>query len=122
MPCSPRACVCLFMAALAVAIWIYNVSRPGAQADGCPEGCAQNTDRSDGPLRVMSLNMLHGFPRFERLGERLDYPFLLAPPQHRATVASCDRVLDQPPWASGGWLWASDHAGLLAAFCVNQLC
>ncbi len=311
MPRRPRACTCLLLiAALAVAMWIYNVSRPGAQAGGCPEGCAQNTYRSAGPLRVMSLNVLHGLPRFERLRERLDliageigrqdpdivclqevpwtlqlgsaahylaertglnylylrangnrwailfeegeailsryalhdvdfaelqpragffehrmalgatavtpwgevrvfvthltngdpevnraqadslmtfvasgvhdlaiiagdfnatedspqiqdirrravdtyrmahpedggptccvdsvfspndeslderidYLFLLAPPQHRATVASCDRVLDQPFWVSGGWLWASDHAGLLAAFCVNQLC
>lgn len=28
--------------------------------------------RRDGPLGVMSLNVLHGFPRFRRLSERLD--------------------------------------------------
>ncbi len=29
-------------------------------------------ERREGPLRVMSLNMLHGFPRFEHLSERLE--------------------------------------------------
>ncbi|RME44733.1 MAG: hypothetical protein D6791_12515, partial [Chloroflexi bacterium] len=37
-----------------------------------PEGCATAGPRRAGPLRVMSLNMLHGFPRFEHLGDRLD--------------------------------------------------
>jgi len=306
-----RAGICLLLAvALAVAVWVYNVSRPGAEAGGCPEGCALRTDRSAGPLRVMSLNMLHGFPRFQRLRERLDliaeeirrqdpdivclqevpwtpqlgsgaqylaeragmnhlylrangnrrailfeegeailsryplydvdfaelqpragffehrmvlgatavtpwgevrvfvthltngdpevnqaqaeslmtfvtgsrcdlaivagdfnatedswqirdvgrqavdtyrvahpeeggptccvddlfspgheslderidYLFLLAPPQGGATVVSCERVFERPHWVSGDWLWASDHAGLLAGFCIDQLC
>jgi len=51
-------------------LWVP--SRPGTRADGCPEGCATVGERREGPLRVMSLNMLHGFPRFEHLSERLD--------------------------------------------------
>lgn len=45
---------------------------PKGVAAGCPEGCAVAGEGPDGPLRVMSLNMLHGLPRFERLPERLD--------------------------------------------------
>jgi endonuclease/exonuclease/phosphatase family metal-dependent hydrolase len=61
-------------------------------------------------------------PNDECLDERIDFLFLLAPTRHGATVASCDRLLDQPHQASGGWLWTSDHVGLLAAFCIDQLC
>jgi len=57
---------------LLLAVWVLNASRPGARAEGCPDGCATVSQRRAGPLRVMSLNMLHGFPRFERLTERLD--------------------------------------------------
>jgi endonuclease/exonuclease/phosphatase family metal-dependent hydrolase len=66
----------MWLCALAVvallALWVLNASRAGPSAEGCPEGCATADERSEGPLRVMSLNMLHGFPRFERLSERLD--------------------------------------------------
>jgi endonuclease/exonuclease/phosphatase family metal-dependent hydrolase len=55
-----------------VSVWALNASRVGSGAGGCPEGCATVGERSEGPLRVMSLNMLHGFPRFENLQERLD--------------------------------------------------
>ena len=58
-------------AALLLACWILNVSRPGNRVEGCPEGCVTANPRRDGPLRVMSINMLHGFPRFHHLPERL---------------------------------------------------
>jgi endonuclease/exonuclease/phosphatase family metal-dependent hydrolase len=57
---------------LLMIFWVLNVSRPGARVEGCAEGCAAAGLRRDGPLRVMSLNVLHGFPRFERLTGRLD--------------------------------------------------
>ena len=52
--------------------WVLSASRPGSHAEGCPDGCATAEPRRQGPLRVLSLNVLHDFPRFERLSERLD--------------------------------------------------
>jgi len=67
-----RACGLLLPAgALLLTCWILNVSRLGSRAEGCPEGCATETPGRDNELRLMSLNMLHGFPRFTQLGERL---------------------------------------------------
>jgi endonuclease/exonuclease/phosphatase family metal-dependent hydrolase len=57
--------------ALAIGLWLLNVSRPGS-AHGCPTSCATSTSRHEGPLRVMSLNILHGHPDFEDLAQRLD--------------------------------------------------
>jgi endonuclease/exonuclease/phosphatase family metal-dependent hydrolase len=57
---------------LLLIVWVLNASRPGTQVEGCPQGCSTAALRREGPLRVMSLNVLHGFPRFERLSERLD--------------------------------------------------
>jgi len=51
--------------------WVLNASRVGGRVRGCPQGCATAPPRRDGPLRVMSLNVLHGRPRFEQLAERL---------------------------------------------------
>ena len=56
---------------LVLGLWVLNVSRPGRRIEGCAEGCATAHPRRQGPLRVMSLNMLHDFPRFARLEERL---------------------------------------------------
>ncbi|HEY69828.1 MAG TPA: hypothetical protein G4O08_04495 [Anaerolineae bacterium] len=56
----------------ALAIWLLNVSRPGRNVRGCPQGCATDARRLDGPLRVASLNMLHGHPDFEHLESRMD--------------------------------------------------
>jgi endonuclease/exonuclease/phosphatase family metal-dependent hydrolase len=70
----PRRWLWLLLAALLllIALWVLNASHPGARAEGCPDGCATAPQRTDGPLRVLSLNMLHGFPRFEHLDARLD--------------------------------------------------
>jgi endonuclease/exonuclease/phosphatase family metal-dependent hydrolase len=53
-------------------VWLLNVSRAGTRVQGCPQGCASTGERRDGPLRILSLNVLHGFPRFENLRRRLD--------------------------------------------------
>lgn len=57
---------------LLLSVWLANVSRVGTRVEGCPDGCARLVERSEGPCRVMSLNLLHGFPRFHRLRQRLD--------------------------------------------------
>ncbi len=54
-----------------VVLWFVHVSRPGTRERGCLEGCARPAP-GGGTLRVVSLNMLHGFPRFDDLQERLD--------------------------------------------------
>jgi endonuclease/exonuclease/phosphatase family metal-dependent hydrolase len=56
---------------LLIGFWLLNVSRPGAWPEGCPEGCATASSRNDGPMRILSLNMRHGFPRFQHLDARL---------------------------------------------------
>jgi endonuclease/exonuclease/phosphatase family metal-dependent hydrolase len=62
----------LLVLGLLVTAWLLNVSRPGTSVEGCPEGCATVGERRSGPLRVLSLNVLHGFPQFEHLSQRLD--------------------------------------------------
>ncbi len=61
----------LLLLGLAI-IFALNASKPGTRVEGCPEGCATAGQRRDGELRVMSLNMLHGYPRFAHLSARLD--------------------------------------------------
>ena len=58
--------------ALLLVVWVLNASRVGSRPQGCPQGCSTAASRNDSRLRVMSLNVLHGYPRFERLPERLD--------------------------------------------------
>ena len=52
--------------------FILKASQPGREVEGCPEGCAVEIERRPGPLRILSLNMLHGFPNFEDLSLRLE--------------------------------------------------
>jgi endonuclease/exonuclease/phosphatase family metal-dependent hydrolase len=54
------------------AVWLFNVSRPGSRVVGCFEGCAIPKETTDDGLRILSLNMLHGFPKFKFLSERLE--------------------------------------------------
>lgn len=56
---------------LAIVAFLLNASRAGTKVEGCLEGCAAGAAGSDGPLRILSLNMLHGYPGFEHLGRRL---------------------------------------------------
>lgn len=85
--------------------WVLHVSRPGTRAEGCPQGCAVVGERREGPLRVMSLNVLHGFPRFERLDIRLG---LIANEIRRQDA---DIVcLQEVPWALGLGSAAEDLA------------
>jgi endonuclease/exonuclease/phosphatase family metal-dependent hydrolase len=56
-----------------LAAFLLNASEPGRTLEGCPQGCASQAGRRAGPLRVLSLNMLHGFPDFTDLPSRLDW-------------------------------------------------
>lgn len=58
--------------ALLLAIWVLNASRVGSP-EGCPANCAKVTLSDEPVLRVMSLNVLHGFHRFENVSKRLDH-------------------------------------------------
>jgi endonuclease/exonuclease/phosphatase family metal-dependent hydrolase len=62
----------LLLAAPILAYWVLNVSRPGREVVGCPEDCSETAAEGGESLKVISLNMLHGFPRFHRLQERLN--------------------------------------------------
>jgi endonuclease/exonuclease/phosphatase family metal-dependent hydrolase len=55
----------------------------------------------------------------EPLEERIDYVFLVPGTGH-AEVVEGQRVLAQPFRRDEGWLWASDHVGLLTAIAVEQ--
>jgi endonuclease/exonuclease/phosphatase family metal-dependent hydrolase len=52
-------------------LWLLNVSRPGS-IRGCPSGCATTSERREGALRVLSMNVLHDRPDFENLTLRMD--------------------------------------------------
>ena len=61
----------LLAGAAAIALWVLAASRPSLWPSGCERDCA-NAERSPGPLRVLQLNMLHGFPGFAHLDARID--------------------------------------------------
>ena len=54
-----------------LSLYILNASKPGRASEGCPERCATSIERAAGPLRILSLNMLHGFPYFKDLSQRV---------------------------------------------------
>ncbi len=55
-----------------ISLYTLNASTPGHVVMGCMDGCATHLARNSGPIRVVSLNMLHGFPNFKDLPTRLD--------------------------------------------------
>ena len=79
-----------------LALYIINASRPGRGPEGCPEGCATTVEPGAGPLRVVSLNMLHGFPSFKDLKLRLD---LIATEIRRLDADVV--LLQEVPWTIG---------------------
>jgi endonuclease/exonuclease/phosphatase family metal-dependent hydrolase len=91
-----------------LAAFLLNVSKPGRRVEGCPQGCSTAAERQSGPLRVLSLNMLHGFPKFEHLQTRLD---LIA-----SEILHLDAdvvLLQETPWTRGTGSGAEYLAGLL---------
>jgi endonuclease/exonuclease/phosphatase family metal-dependent hydrolase len=62
------AAACLML----LAGYVLNASKPGRAVEGCLEGCAEGVAVDDGEIRIVSLNMLHGFPDFDSLPRRLE--------------------------------------------------
>lgn len=73
-PANYRLLLLLVLSA-ALIVWLSQVSLPGERLEGCPDGCAQDHDQDGsqdaGLIRILSLNMLHGFPVFEDLDARV---------------------------------------------------
>jgi endonuclease/exonuclease/phosphatase family metal-dependent hydrolase len=86
----------LIVILILLSLYIMNASRPGRAAEGCPEGCATTVEPGAGPLRVVSLNMLHGFPSFKDLQLRLD---LIATEIRRLDADVV--LLQEVPWTIG---------------------
>lgn len=63
----------IVLAAVALmGLWVSQASRPG-NIEGCPVGCAQPADgRPSQEVRIASLNLLHDFPYFGYIPERLE--------------------------------------------------
>lgn len=80
---------------LLLVVWLGNVSTVG-EPEGCPVGCTSAAERTPGALRVMNLNVLHGFPTFAHLSERLD---LVADEIIRRDADIV--LLEEVPWALG---------------------
>jgi len=86
----------LLLAGLLLTAWVLSASRPGSRAEG--------------PLRVMSLNVLHGFPRFEHLSRRLD--LIAAEIRRQDADIVC---LQEVPWTlrlGSGASYLADRTGL----------
>jgi len=49
----------------------------------------------------------------EALERRIDYIFVLPVGENPVNILSAEVVFDQPFYSEGGWLWASDHAGVM---------
>ncbi len=60
---------------LASAIWLKNVSKPGTEPVVCFDTCTRNQASPESEqvktLTVLTLNMLHGFPQFNDLEQRV---------------------------------------------------
>lgn len=79
--------------ALAIVTALWNVSTPGKEVEGCLDGCTSAIAGDNSQLRVLSLNVLHGHPDFERLTERLS---LIASEIVRMKVDIA--LLQEVPW------------------------
>lgn len=67
-----RTLLAVLAALVLVGVWVSQASRPG-KVEGCPVGCAKPADGRPSPeVRVASLNLLHDFPRFGYIRERLE--------------------------------------------------
>ena len=62
----------LLLIPVLIILWVVNTSLPGVRVEGCFQGCSEPGDISQDELLIVSLNMLHGFPKFEYLSQRLE--------------------------------------------------
>jgi endonuclease/exonuclease/phosphatase family metal-dependent hydrolase len=87
--------VAVLVCIAALGMWVVVSSRPGLWPSGCERGCATG-ERAPGPVRVVQLNMLHGYPGFDRLDGRVDLVV--------AEVRRLDAdvvLLQEVPWTVG---------------------
>ena len=56
---------------LLISVFLFTASRIGA-FESCLIECSQFSSEYNGEFQVLNLNMLHGYPDFEHLSERLD--------------------------------------------------
>lgn len=91
-----RKLLFLVIILILLSLYIMNASKPGLSVEGCPDECAITVEPGIGPLRVVSLNMLHGFPRFTDLQLRLD---LIATEIRRLNADVV--LLQEVPWVRG---------------------
>ena len=95
---------------LFLTMWLLNVTKAGTHPEGCLQGCSMAGERRDGPLRVMSLNVLHGYPKFEHLSRRLD--LITREIRRQDADIVC---LQEVPWTrrlGSGAMYLSQRAGL----------
>jgi len=111
MTLKQRRLAWLLMALAALALWMLNASQPGAAVEGCLDGCATATRPDDGSVRIVSLNILHDFPRFAYLPQRLD---LIAAEIRRLDADIV--LLQETPWT---WRVGSAAAYLGRATGLN---
>jgi endonuclease/exonuclease/phosphatase family metal-dependent hydrolase len=52
-------------------VFVLNASRVGP-LETCLESCSRHYPQAEHELQVMNLNMLHGYPEFDRLPQRID--------------------------------------------------
>lgn len=62
----------IILALIVVVCFEINASQTGGRVEGCLSACSVASSRVNGPLRVVSLNMLHGFPSFQNLPLRVE--------------------------------------------------
>jgi endonuclease/exonuclease/phosphatase family metal-dependent hydrolase len=72
-----------------------------------------NPDEAGFTCCVDDLAARDGGRSADPLGERIDYLFLVPGAGEAMQVQSATRVFDEAFSVADGWLWASDHAGLL---------
>lgn len=102
----------LLIVLAALALWVMNASQPGAAVEGCLTGCARATRPDDGTVRMVSLNVLHDFPHFAYLPQRLD---LIAAEVRRLDADIV--LLQEVPWT---WRLGSGAAHLGRATGLNH--
>ncbi|HEY3258917.1 MAG TPA: endonuclease/exonuclease/phosphatase family protein, partial [Pseudonocardiaceae bacterium] len=90
-----EAMLAVLVAAVAAGAWVVSCSRPGLRPAGCLHGCAVG-QRPPGPLRIVGLNVLHGFPTFAGLGRRVG---LIAEEIRRLDADVV--LLEEVPWTVG---------------------
>jgi endonuclease/exonuclease/phosphatase family metal-dependent hydrolase len=90
--------------------WFLSVSKTGTRVEGCGRGCATKQERQDGTLRVMTLNVLHGYPTFAHLRRRFE--LIAREIRHHDADIVC---LQEVPWTwhlGSGAQYLGEQTGL----------